>query len=106
METYNENQEIISIETIIDLLENELKPQYLNDVFTWIKIKKSLLSINKNIYIGNIHNKQMIENFFNSQDNLIQGYKQLIDDITEDWIGEFYPQLKNAMDNIIKSAEE
>lgn len=51
-------------------------------------------------------NKEMIDNFFKYQDDLIEGYIGLVNDIGEDEIENLYPRLKIAMDSIIKCAEE
>ena len=51
-------------------------------------------------------NKEMIDNFFKYQDDLIEGYLELVNDIGEYEIESLYPRLKTAMDNIMRCAEE
>ena len=51
-------------------------------------------------------NKEMVENFLKCQDDLIEGYLELVKDIGDDGIENLYPHLKIAMDNIIRCAEE
>lgn len=51
-------------------------------------------------------NKKMIDNFFKYQDDLIEGYLDLVNDLGEDDIKDNYPRLKIAMDKIMKCAEE